>query len=103
VESEGLLRLMRAGLIALAIAGPRVLPAAARATEAPRKISDAVASAFRSLMARYDVPANGFGSYAAFVPEKRIGIVMLANKSFPIPAPIAAAYAVLEQLAAQPQ
>ena len=46
---------------------------------------------------------NGFGSYVAFVPEKRIGIVMLANKSFPIPARITAAYAVLEQLAAQPQ
>jgi beta-lactamase class C len=41
---------------------------------------------------------NGFGAYAAFVPEKKIGIVMLANKNVPIPARIAAAHAVLEQL-----
>jgi beta-lactamase class C len=44
---------------------------------------------------------NGFGSYAAFVPEKRVGIVMLANKNFPIPARITAAYAVLEVLSSQ--
>jgi beta-lactamase class C len=42
---------------------------------------------------------NGFGAYVAFVPEKKIGIVMLANRNFPIPARIAAAYAVLRQLA----
>lgn len=41
---------------------------------------------------------NGFGAYAAFVPQRKIGIVMLANKSFPNAARIAAAYAVLEQL-----
>jgi beta-lactamase class C len=43
---------------------------------------------------------NGFGAYIAFVPQKRIGIVMLANRNFPIPARIKAAYAVLEQLSA---
>jgi beta-lactamase class C len=42
---------------------------------------------------------NGFGAYAAFVPAKRIGIVMLANKNVPTPARIVAAHAVLEQLA----
>lgn len=41
---------------------------------------------------------NGFGAYAAFVPDQRIGIVMLANKNFPIPARITAAHAVLQQL-----
>jgi beta-lactamase class C len=44
---------------------------------------------------------NGFGSYVAFVPAKRIGIVMLANRNFPIPARVAAAHAVLERLAAE--
>ena len=43
---------------------------------------------------------NGFGTYVVFVPEKRIGIVMLANKNFPISARVTAAYAVLEELAA---
>lgn len=42
---------------------------------------------------------NGFGVYVAFVPAKKIGIVMLANKNVPIPARITAAHAVLEQLA----
>jgi beta-lactamase class C len=42
---------------------------------------------------------NGFGAYALFVPQKRLGIVMLANRNFPNPARISAAYAVLEALA----
>jgi beta-lactamase class C len=41
---------------------------------------------------------NGFGAYAAFVPDKRIGIVMLANKNFPIAARIRASHAVLQEL-----
>ncbi len=42
---------------------------------------------------------NGFGAYVAFVPEEGIGVVMLANRNFPIPARITAAHAVLEALA----
>lgn len=42
---------------------------------------------------------NGFGAYAAFVPAKKIGIVMLANKNYPNDARIRAAYKVLERLA----
>jgi beta-lactamase class C len=44
---------------------------------------------------------NGFGAYAAFVPDERIGIVMLANKNFPIPARVTAAHAVLQRLSAE--
>lgn len=42
---------------------------------------------------------SGFGAYAVFVPAKRIGLVMLANRNFPVPARLTAAHAVLEQLA----
>ncbi len=41
---------------------------------------------------------NGFGAYVAFVPDRKIGIVMLANRNFPIPARVTAAHAVLEAL-----
>lgn len=42
---------------------------------------------------------NGFGAYVAFVPSRRIGLVMLANRNVPIPARIRAAHAILAQLA----
>lgn len=43
---------------------------------------------------------NGFGAYAAFVPEKRLGIVLLANKSYPIPDRVSAAYHIFQALQA---
>lgn len=41
---------------------------------------------------------NGFGAYAAFIPQQKIGIVMLANTNFPNEARITASYHVMQQL-----
>lgn len=41
---------------------------------------------------------NGFASYIAFVPDKTLGIVLLANKNYPIPDRVTAAHRILESL-----
>lgn len=43
---------------------------------------------------------RGFGAYLAFVPARRIGIALLANRNWPIPDRIRAAHAVLAEMAA---
>lgn len=41
---------------------------------------------------------NGFGAYVAFVPEKEVGVVLLANRNFPVPVRVEAAHRILQQI-----
>ncbi|MET3536446.1 class C beta-lactamase [Chryseobacterium limigenitum] len=41
---------------------------------------------------------NGFASYVIYIPSKKIGVVMLANKNYPIKARVENAYKILSYL-----
>lgn len=42
---------------------------------------------------------NGFAAYVAYIPARKLGIVMLANKNYPADARVTAAYRILASLA----
>jgi beta-lactamase class C len=44
---------------------------------------------------------NGFAAYVAFVPEKKLGVVILANKSYPIEDRVTMAYQIMTALDAR--
>jgi beta-lactamase class C len=46
---------------------------------------------------------NGFGAYVAFVPSRNLGIVILANKNYPIDARVTAAYKIVTTLDSGPR
>jgi beta-lactamase class C len=44
---------------------------------------------------------NGFGTYVAFVPSLRVGVVLLANRWYPNEARVTAAYQIVQAIAAR--
>ena len=73
-------------------------PAGTMAADAATKLTPPRAPSGATLFNKTGA-TNGFSNYAAFVPAQRIGVVMLANRNFPIPARLKAAHAILQQLA----
>jgi beta-lactamase class C len=41
---------------------------------------------------------NGFGSYVAYIPQKRLAVILLANKNYPNSARVDAAYQILNSV-----
>lgn len=68
----------------------------------PAQQISAPQAAHKSVLFSKTGGTRGFNSYAAFVPEKKIGVVLLANKSYEMKARITAGHAILEQLASTP-
>lgn len=52
----------------------------------------------RELLFNKTGSTNGFGAYAAFLTGKKIGVVMLANRNYPVAARVDTAYRLLKAL-----
>lgn len=56
-------------------------------------------SALRGSLLNKTGSTGGFGAYVLVVPDARVGVVILANRNFPIQARIKAAFAILQEIA----
>ncbi|NSX05778.1 beta-lactamase [Cupriavidus gilardii] len=60
---------------------------------------DGPASAHQPAYLHKTGSTNGYSAYVAFVPDKRIGIVLLANKAYPVDQRVTIGYQILSRVA----
>ena len=66
--------------VGLKLATEKVKPVTAAPAEPAARVRSSAA-----MLVNKTGSTNGFGAYIVFVPARCIGVVMLANKNFPVP------------------